>query len=84
MESQTKQLVEQQEKLRKAFGNNAVLAVDAVTAADITIKQMNFHDKATEIGKKYADSFAEAILKDLDYDVTDSGKEYVRKHIIDI
>ena len=34
--------------------------------------------KFDEIIKKYEDKLVSAILKDLDYDITKSGKEYVK------
>lgn len=36
-------------------------------------------EKINKIVNKYSDKIAEALLKDLDYDVTNKGKEYIKK-----
>ena len=38
--------------------------------------------KASEILNADSDLFAESLLKDMDYDVTDQGKAYVKKHFL--
>ena len=48
-----------------------------LTAADIRKRE-----KMEELADKYSDKLAEALVRDLDYDVTNAGKDYIKKFFI--
>ena len=72
-------LYERQQKLKELFGPYAQLTIGAEEAALITHQQRAAVNKGQELIRKYADEFADALLKDLDYDVTKEGKDYVKR-----
>ena len=67
-------------ELAKAMGvKESQIVFDEATAMRYNLSAMEYNKKLREITNNHIDELAEATLQDLGYDVTDSGKEYVKK-----
>lgn len=74
---ETKRMYELQEVIQKAFGPNARLSLTPKEYAEYMKVQEDFKNTGKKILDKNMDKLAESIISDLDYDVTDAGKQYV-------
>jgi len=79
VETMSKHLEKMQDELHKQHGPNAQMVLTGLDALIYNDVVNRADKKLKEITKKHIDKAAEAALKDLDYDVTDAGKDYVKR-----
>ena len=66
--------------LKKNSDGSGTVRINLGDYMELQAADIRQAEKINKIVNKYSDKIAEALLKDLDYDVTNKGKEYIKKY----
>ena len=69
--------------IKDTYGPNAKMVLGEESVKVYKEVQQKYENKGKEIFNKNFDKYAEALLKDLDYDISDAAKRKIRKAIFD-